>query len=101
MLTELFLAVALHGAVADSNEGNGAIGIRIGINHSIQRVYADTPAERAGLKPGDRVLSVCDAANSHHIEGVAGSEVILIVRRGAADLIFKATRVPERLIRRK
>ncbi|MFJ4906640.1 S41 family peptidase [Streptomyces sp. NPDC093249] len=66
-------------------------GGRVGVT----RVRADGPAERAGLRTGDRIvsvdgrpvdgLSVSEVVSLLRGEGVAGSPVVLRVERGRAD----------------
>lgn len=61
----------------------------------VTRVQADSPADRAGLKPGDVVLalndtSVSDEADLHNAEGLlpVGSEVKLkLLRDGKVEMV--------------
>jgi C-terminal processing protease CtpA/Prc len=99
---ELLLAMNLHGFVTHSNDRTGAVGIRIGIlDHRIQRVWYNTPAERAGLLEGDKILEVCDEDNRHEIDGEVGTEVVIIVKRNGEVLTFHIERAAESTIVRK
>lgn len=69
---------------------------------SIVTVFSDTPAARAGLKPGDVILSV-DGKDMHGINadeasnlirGPQGTNVRLVVQRGQDKLEFSVQREP-------
>lgn len=71
------------------------------LDHRIQRVYANTPAARAGLQSGDKIISVRDEDNRKNIEGFVGSEVVIVVKRKNEQLTFKMKRESEAKIVRK
>ena len=66
----------------------------------IVRVIPGTPAERAGLKAGDRIMTVdgIDVKDlttdevAQRVRGQEGSQVVLGVQRGTQDLTFTLTR---------
>lgn len=103
MLTNLLIMLAILQAQAyHCDDKNGAIGVRIGIlNHRIQRVYPGTPAEKAGLLPGDKIVSVCDEDYRNNIAGMVGSEVIIVVKRNHEEFVFHIKRASEMTIVRK
>ena len=74
----------------------GGIGAEIGIRKGILTIIAplkDTPAERAGLKPGDKILRVDDKDTAdlaldeavRLIRGERGTEVKLLIMRDSFD----------------
>lgn len=103
MLTNwLILLTILQASAFSSDDARGFIGVRIGVlDHRIQRVYANTPAARAGLQSGDKIISVRDEDNRKNIEGFVGSEVVIVVKRKNEQLTFKMKRESEAKIVRK
>lgn len=89
----------------ESSSGNysgiGAVITALGDEVVVHFPFEDSPAEAAGLLPGDVVLAVDDEAVdtaaeradiSRLVRGAAGSEVRLTVRRGAEQLTLTVTR---------
>ncbi len=92
-----FLPPALNKQFQEDIRGSfGGIGAEIGIRKGTLTIIApleDTPAERAGLKPGDRILRVDDKDTAdlnldeavRLIRGNPGTEVKLLVFRDSFD----------------
>jgi len=87
-------------SLTEQTTGNyGGVGLQIEVRDGAIVVVAplpETPAERAGIRTGDRILFVNDSATSHYnqdqavraLRGPAGSEVALkIERSGVQELI--------------
>jgi C-terminal processing protease CtpA/Prc len=65
-------------------------------------VYEGTPAHKAGIKPGDRIVQInnmpitegmkYDDIFTGHLSGKAGTKVTIYMKRGAEDLIFEIVR---------
>ncbi len=88
-------------SLSDTITGIGVSVTQIGDALIISQVLPNTPAERAGLKSGDRIISANGTALSgmdldkatSYIKGVEGTTVSLVVRRsGAGDLTFNMVR---------
>jgi len=86
-----------------SGDIGGGIGAEIGMRNdavSIVRVLADNPAEKAGLKAGDRIVAVNEESSVDwtveetvaEIRGEAGTTVKVSVLRGGETLDFTITR---------
>jgi len=68
----------------------------------ISGVYEDTPAYKAGIKPGDRIIQVdemtitngmkFDEIFSKYLSGKAGTKVTIYIRRGQDNLVFEVLR---------
>ena len=73
------------------------IGISIGLEGKIVKVYQDTPADRSGLQEGDKILSINDNSTlektSAEIANLIDrtSENTIVVNRGTEELTFKVT----------
>ena len=73
------------------------IGISIGLEGKIVKVYQDTPADRSGLQEGDKILSINDNSTlektSAEIANLIDrtSENTIVVNRGIEELTFKVT----------
>jgi regulator of sigma E protease len=78
----------------------GALGVPTRPTLVVSRVEAGYPAARAGIRPGDRVLSVDgrlvrDWTQLHQaISPRAGRPVTVVVERGGRDLTLRMTPVP-------
>lgn len=84
----------------DPIHGVGQDGIRIGLKVVLQGISEGSPAERAGLKPGDRIVAIDGRPTvnvselSEYIGARAGEEIELKLIRGGEELT--RTVVPER-----
>jgi carboxyl-terminal processing protease len=87
-------------SLTEATTGNyGGVGLQIEVRDGAIVVVSplpETPAERAGIRTGDRILSVNDSSTSHFnqdqavraLRGPAGSEVTLRLERvGVQDVI--------------
>jgi C-terminal processing protease CtpA/Prc len=87
VVTGIFLtapaqSVTLVGGV-QKDDTEGRIGIRVSTGGDIIRVHPGSPAEQAGLRPHDTVISVDGRHNAvRQIAGEPGTVVQLDVRRG-------------------
>lgn len=74
----------------------GVIGITVSVTgKGIVNVHPNTPAERAGLKKGDKILKVEDAEGRHDIDGRPYTYCSILVKRGdQAPFIVIVQRLP-------
>ncbi len=80
------------GALLQKDKGTGAV--------QITKVYPDTPAEKAGLKEGDTIISadkfiaVDEELDEfvQHIRGEEGTKVELVISRGDKEITVTCTR---------
>ncbi|MFI5207878.1 MAG: S41 family peptidase [Gemmatimonadales bacterium] len=93
-------------SLTEATTGNyGGVGLQIEVRDGAILVVSplpETPAERAGIRTGDRIVSVNDSTTAHFnqdqavhaLRGPAGSEVTLRIERvGVQDLIsYRLTR---------
>ncbi|MGQ9928409.1 MAG: S41 family peptidase [Chloroflexaceae bacterium] len=81
--------------------GIGVIVLPLGDALLIQHVFPDSPAERAGLQPRDRIVAIDGAAYPRgDIQGPEGSQVRLTVARpgeASRDLLITRRRVEGRI----
>ena len=91
--------IQLHGKVSKA-KSLGVIGITVSVTgKGIVNVHHDTPAERAGLKKGDKILKVIDIEGRHDIDGKPYTYVSMIVKReGAPPLVVIVQRLPHQEI---
>ncbi len=74
------------------NVASKVLGIDPGMHVLVEGIIADSPAAKAGLKPGDEVLQVQNEAVTsiggfiHQIRAYAGQSITLNVRRGRETL---------------
>ncbi|MCR5098082.1 MAG: S41 family peptidase [Lachnospiraceae bacterium] len=80
------------GAVLSQNRDSGLV--------SIVRIYEDSPAEKAGIKIGDEIISAdgYQASGSElsdfvkHVRGRKGTKVLLVIQRGAERITMEVER---------
>jgi len=78
----LLCSALLSGHVSNEKEDIGVIGIReASLSHTISVVRKGTPAEQAGLKKGDKILSSIDEFGKHNIDGIPDTQVTLTIKR--------------------
>lgn len=94
--------VQLHGNVSRA-KSLGVIGITVSFGgKGIVNVHPNTPAEKAGLKKGDKILKVEDAEGRHDIDGKPYTEVSLTIKRGdLAPFIVIVQRLPHQKVENK
>ena len=87
--------IQLHGKISKA-KSLGVIGITVSIGgKGIVNVHPNTPAEKAGLKKGDKILKVDDAEGRHDIDGRPYTEVSLLIKReGMEPFIVIVQRLP-------
>jgi len=87
IILSVAILMALSGGV-NYTEDLGVIGIRRNVlTNEIAVVHKDTPAEAAGLKKGDKIVS------TEEISGRPGTTVTLVVKRDGKLLTFVIERV--------
>jgi C-terminal processing protease CtpA/Prc len=86
-------ALTLQGQVTTSNI-KGRIGVRIASDGGIIRVYDHSPAFNAGLLERDIILEADHIKGIKYIDGWAGTEAELKVKRGKEIFYIKVPRVP-------
>ncbi len=78
----------------------GRIGVRINKKGLVKLVRPKSPAERAGIKPGD-IVKVVDGkpGDVWHIHGTPETYVNLVVRRGDTEFRVRIKRIDYRLLK--
>lgn len=90
----LLVSLFLDGSV--SNE-YGRIGVRVHTaTGAINKVYSHSPAHDVGLRRGDVILEADGEKGYKHTDGMAGTRVLLKIKRGEFILYFEVPRVPRR-----
>jgi carboxyl-terminal processing protease len=111
ILFNLLLLFTLIVLSCSQEKGNGILGIEVPIGsgrvsadtpYIISGVYEDTPAFKAGLKPGDLIIQINDMPISNgmkfdeifskYLTGKPGTKVTIYVKRGMENLIFEVVR---------
>lgn len=86
------VALALQGNISNQY---GRVGIKVGTTGRITHVYNHSPAYLAGLQEGDKVLEADGRKGYKLVDGIAGTDARLKVRRGKEILFFTIPRVPK------
>lgn len=92
-------------------KGKGILGIEVPVGsgkvsketpYLISGVYEGTPADKAGIKPGDLIVQINDMPVSNgmkfddiflkHLTGEPGSKVTIYIKRGPENIIFEVIR---------
>ncbi|HNX22738.1 MAG TPA: PDZ domain-containing protein [Spirochaetota bacterium] len=111
LIIPFLLSMILIFSSCSTEKNNGILGIEVPIGNGkvsaetpymISGVYEDTPAYKAGIKPGDLIIQVgempvtngmkFDEIFSKHLAGKAGSKVTIYVKRGTENLVFEVVR---------
>lgn len=86
----IFAAVVYYGSVTKGPQEKGRIGIKFDpVGHTVVAVYKNSPADKVGLLPGDKILYV----NDKDLIGPPDTLVNIIVQRGTNKIIFIIPRV--------
>lgn len=111
----LFLLVSIPLTIiltsCSAGKENGILGIEVPVGsgkvspeipYLISGVYEGTPADKAGIKPGDLIIQINDMPISNgmrfddiftqHLTGKAGTKVTIHVKRGTESMIFDVVR---------
>lgn len=73
------------------SNNKGGIGVRTDWDHKVTRVYLDSPAERAGIEVGDKIVTV-DSKKHGTCRGTPGSVAHITVKRGLGVMEFEIER---------
>jgi C-terminal processing protease CtpA/Prc len=85
-VVNFWIAAILSGGVSQTDEP-GRVGLTWNaFTHSVIRVYKDGPADRVGIRRGDKITSLLP-------EGPAGSLVTITLIRNGQELTFEVERV--------
>jgi C-terminal processing protease CtpA/Prc len=83
LLTALLVASNVHGYTGVQRSG-----------HTVYRVMRGSPAEKAGLRDKDKIVSV-DGGPVHQLDGPCGQNVELDINRDGEILHFTVERLPK------
>lgn len=83
LLTALLVSSTCHGFVGIQRSGD-----------SVYRVIKDSPAEKAGVKANDKIISV-DGGPVGQLDGPAGVNVEIDIKRKGEILHFSIERLPK------
>jgi len=105
------LPVIIFFSACSEDQKNGILGIEVPIGsgkvstetpYVISGVYEDTPADKAGIKPGDLIVQINDMPVSNgmkfdeiffnYLAGKPGSKVTIYVKRKSENIIFEVVR---------
>ena len=85
----------------DEDTGRGLIGIHPWVEPVVGGVLPGQPAQRAGIKEGDRIIAVDGVPIRHHVDfyeaikGKSWRDVTLTIQRG--DTLLEVTMMPEKV----
>lgn len=110
-ILSFLIPVILLFSACSSDKANGILGIEVPVGsgkvtadtpYMISGVYEDTPAHKAGIKPGDQIVQIndmpvtngmkFDEIFSQHLSGKPGTKVTIYVKRGMDNMIFEVVR---------
>jgi C-terminal processing protease CtpA/Prc len=93
------------------NKNNGILGIEVPVGNGkvsdktpyiVVGVYEGSPAEKAGIKPGDRIVQInnrpipegmkYNEIFSEHLSGKPGTKVTIYIKRGSEDFVYDIIR---------
>jgi C-terminal processing protease CtpA/Prc len=93
------------------NKDNGILGIEVPVGNEkvsdktpyiVVGVYEGSPADKAGIKPGDRIVQInnipiTDGMKfndifSGHLSGKSGTKVTIYVKRGSDNIVYDIIR---------
>ncbi len=105
------LTVLIIFSSCSAEKGNGILGIEVPIGNGkvsretpylISGVYEDTPADKAGLKPGDLIVQIdhmpitngmkFDDIFNKYLTGKPDTKVTIYIKRGTENIIFEVIR---------
>jgi C-terminal processing protease CtpA/Prc len=110
--TQVCLAAIMVSCISCSgNKENGILGIEVPVGsgrvsdktpYMVVGVYEGSPAEKAGIKPGDRIVQInnmpitdgmkYDEIFSGHLSGKPGTKVTMYIKRGSVDFVYEIIR---------
>ena len=91
----LFVIAVYYGNVQCGHGSKGRIGIKYDpVHHRIVKVFQNTPAATAGLKPGDIVKHI----NDKDIIGPSYTYINLTIQRGTTIFTVEVERIPRELV---
>ncbi|PKL18070.1 MAG: hypothetical protein CVV49_07725 [Spirochaetae bacterium HGW-Spirochaetae-5] len=110
-LNSLILLLMIIFFSCSADKGKGILGIEVPVGsgkvsketpYLISGVYEGTPADKAGIKPGDLIVQINDMPISNgmkfddifikHLTGEPGSKVTIYIKRGPENIIFEVIR---------
>lgn len=91
-------ATVLLGKV-DFDPGVGRIGVQVSPGGKVVRVHPQSPAQKCGLLPGDKIINVDGKQGDvAHIHGAVGSTVTITIQRGDELIVRNIERINEHMI---
>lgn len=110
-ILSVLLSVLIIFPSCSAEKGKGILGIEVPIGsgkvtketpYLISGVYENTPADLAGIKPGDLIVQINDMPVTNgmkfdeiflkHLAGEPGSKVTIYIKRGQENIIFEVVR---------
>jgi C-terminal processing protease CtpA/Prc len=85
--------------IVDYSPGVGKIGVRVSPSGRVMRVSPRSPAAKAGIMTGDKIIAADGKASPvGRIHGEPGTTVDLTVKRGETEFTCEVERVNEHLL---